>query len=154
MILLNRVKTGYQWLSFGTILSYHSALGCSPFKAMYKSEPNSGALPNLPTNQGIETSDELRDQQTHTDLLRARLAKAKNGMKHYADKNRSERSFQVGDQVLVKLQPHAQASIINRPFPKLAFKYFSPYAVLALDGSLAWICPLARWCTRSSTFHN
>ncbi|KAK1650458.1 hypothetical protein QYE76_068263 [Lolium multiflorum] len=44
----------------------------------------------------------------------AAYAKAK--VKHYADKNRSARSFEVGDTVFLKLQPYAQTSVVNRPF--------------------------------------
>jgi hypothetical protein len=48
-------------------------------------------------------------------------------MKTYADLSRSERKFQVGDSMLLKLQPYAQTSVVNRPFPKLAFKFFGPF---------------------------
>jgi hypothetical protein len=43
------------------------------------------------------------DYQVHTALLQAQRR-----MKAHADKNRSERQFAVGDQVLLKLQPYAQ----------------------------------------------
>lgn len=39
-------------------------------------------------------------------------------------------SFQVGDQVLLKLHPYTQSSVANRPYPKLEYKYFGPYRVL------------------------
>jgi len=59
-------------------------------------------------------------------------------MKSYADKNRSPRQFQLGDSVFLKLQPYAQSSVANRPFPKLAFKYFGPSKVLAKTGNAAY----------------
>ena len=50
-------------------------------------------------------------------------------MKTYAERNRVERQYQVGEQELLKLQPYAQSSVANRPFLKLAFKYFGPYTI-------------------------
>jgi hypothetical protein len=51
-------------------------------------------------------------------------------MKVQADNNKTECSFQVGELVLLKLQPFAQSSVVNSPFPKLAYKFFGPYEIL------------------------
>jgi hypothetical protein len=59
-------------------------------------------------------------------------------MKFFADTHRSKRSFQVGEQVLLKLQPYAQISVVNRPFSKLAYKYFSPFEIIEKIGSCAY----------------
>jgi hypothetical protein len=73
-----------------------------------------------------------------TELLKEQLASAQNRMTLFADHNRIERSFQVGELVLLKLQPYAQSSVVNRSFPKLAFKYYDPFAVLEKLGSCAY----------------
>jgi hypothetical protein len=59
-------------------------------------------------------------------MLKATLARAQQRYKHFADKKRVPREFQVGEQVLLKLQPYAQHSVVNRPCPKLAINY-GPY---------------------------
>lgn len=59
-------------------------------------------------------------------------------MKNMADRNRTDRSFQVGEQVLLKLQPYIQSSVVSRPCPKIAYKFYSPFEVEARVGSVAY----------------
>jgi hypothetical protein len=59
-------------------------------------------------------------------------------MKLQADRNKTERTFQVGDKVLLKLQPYAQHSVACRPFPILSFKYFGPFEIFDKMGAVAY----------------
>jgi hypothetical protein len=71
----------------------------------------------------------------------------------YADKNRVERQFMVGDQVLLKLQPYAQQYVVNRPYPKLSYKYFGPYKVLERIGEVAYRLELPPTAQVHQVFH-
>jgi hypothetical protein len=59
-------------------------------------------------------------------------------MKRQADKTHSERIFQVGDCVYLKLQPYVQYSMATCSNQKLAFKLFGPYTVLQRIGLVAY----------------
>lgn len=111
--------------------SHHSVLGCLPFKALYGHDPTMPAVPTMPSDTTPSVADLISECQQQMVMLKEQLAKAQNCMKTYADLNRTERQYQVGEQVLLKLQLYAQTSVVNRPFPELAFKYFGPFSITA-----------------------
>jgi hypothetical protein len=112
-------------------------LGCSPFKALYGHEANTGLVPQVTPTTSPTVAELIEELQAQEVMLKEQLAKAQNKMKQTADKHRRLQEYQVGDRVLLKLQPYAQSSLVNRPFPKLAFKYFGPYTVLERIGNTA-----------------
>jgi hypothetical protein len=59
-------------------------------------------------------------------------------MRRQANKNRSKRSFKVGDMVFLKLQPYVQASVARHAHHTLAFKFFGPYRILDRVGAVAY----------------
>jgi hypothetical protein len=96
--------------------------------------------------------DWVQERQNYSEFLKERLAVAQNRMKLQADK-RSEREFQVGDMVLLKLQPYVQNSVVSRPCPKLAFKFFGPFKVLQKVGSVAYKLELPAAAQIHPVFH-
>lgn len=96
------------------------------------------------TRYTISSNDptELQQQLLHRDKilaeLKQNLLRAQQIMKHNADKKRKDVSFEVGDQVLVKLQPYRQSSVTLRKNQKLGIRYFGPFTIMAKVGMVAY----------------
>ena len=86
-------------------------------------------------------------------MPKQRLEQAQNRMKVFADKNRTNIEFFVGDQVLLKLQPYTQSSVANRPCPKLSNKFFGPYKILERIGTVAYCLELPNESQIHPVFH-
>lgn len=71
-------------------------------------------------------------------LSKFHLLRAQNRMKQYADPRRSERIFQIGDYVYLKLQPYKQHSIRPRIPQKLSPRFFGPFRVIDKIGHVAY----------------
>lgn len=130
--------------------SHHTAIGCSPFKALYGVDPTHGLFPVTVASGSQDADTFLQNRSFMSEFLQQQLARATRRMKQYANNKRSFREFQVGKQVLLKLQPYAQQSVVNRPYPKISFKYFGPFSVLTSMGQWPtnWTCPRVARCTR------
>lgn len=107
----------------------------------------------VPEGAHEEAAEFVKTRELQLGLLKKHLLQAQARMKVAADKQRSEVVFQVGDKVLLKLQPYAQSSLVNRPCPKLAMKYFGPYTILERVGATAYKLDLPAGCAIHPTFH-
>jgi hypothetical protein len=71
-------------------------------------------------------------------MLQQQLLRAQQRMKAQADKHRSEREFQAGDLVYLKVQPYVQMSLAPCSCQKLSFRFFGPYKILQRVGAVAY----------------
>jgi hypothetical protein len=55
--------------------------------------------------------DHIENQQKVLQILKDNLTMAQNCMKQQVDQHRSERSFELGDWVFLRLQPYKQMSL-------------------------------------------
>jgi hypothetical protein len=92
---------------------YHNSLKYSPLKALYGFDPSFGPLPTLADTENNSVRTMLLERQQFLELLKQNLARTQAKMKVSTDAKRTDRSFQVGKLVLLKLQPYAQSSVVN-----------------------------------------
>ena len=98
--------------------------------------------------------EHIENQQQVLQLLKDNLTMAQNRMKQQADQHRSERSFEVGDWVFLRLQPYKQMSLKqSKKDNKLSPKYYGPYKVLQKIGTMAYKLELPASSRVHPVFH-
>jgi hypothetical protein len=95
----------------------------------------------------------LQRRQLANELIKDNLTKAQERMRKYANKNRKERTFELGDMVYLKIQPYRHTSLSIHRSLKLHSKFYGPYRVLAKVGETAYKLLLPEGCKLHSTFH-
>ncbi|KAE8726097.1 Laccase-6 [Hibiscus syriacus] len=106
-------------------------LKITPFQALYGYKPPIMVWPIESTVQTI--SEIMSSREATRQLLKNQLQIASNRMKQQEDKNRTDRTFQIGDLVYLKLQPYRQTSIALRRNLNLLKKFIGDSSIVATD---------------------
>eukprot|EP00253_Pinus_taeda_P010611 PITA_10611 len=99
----------------------------TPYEVVY------GQLPPSPTSylkgcSKVQAVDQLlQHHATMLAHLRQNLHQAQNHMKQQVDQHRSERQFQEGDQVFLRLQPYKQTSLKDKGCQKISPKFYDDH---------------------------
>jgi hypothetical protein len=86
--------------------SYHSSIRMTPYEALYGRScrtPLSWDRIEDRVTVGIELIQEMEEQVIQ---IRQRLKEAQDRQKIYADAHRTDRSYEVGDQVFIRIRPN------------------------------------------------
>nr|GEX13669.1 hypothetical protein [Tanacetum cinerariifolium] len=81
------------------------------------------------------------------------LRRAQDRMKAIADGHRTERSYEVGDMVYLKLQPYRQITVRKGVHHKLSSKFYGPFKVLEKIGEVAYKLQLRSTTKVHPVFH-
>ena len=133
--------------------SWHTSLGRSPFEVLYGHSPHHFGLTALDACTSPDVTSWLSERAVMTELVNQHLHRAQLRMKKQADKNRSERTFSVGDSVFVKLQPYVQSSLSRRSSQKLSFRYFGSFTIVSRIGIVAYKLLLPESSSIHLVFH-
>ncbi|KAL8153135.1 hypothetical protein V2J09_010895 [Rumex salicifolius] len=117
--------------------TYHSAIKMTPFEALYSRPPPSVSA-YVPGSTAVNAVDvALRSRDRTLACLKANMVAAQDRMKKLADSHRTERSFQVGDWVYLRLQPYRQLTAASQSYGKLSPKFHGPFQVIQRIGDVA-----------------
>ncbi|XP_071680316.1 uncharacterized protein [Lolium perenne] len=119
----------------------HSTLGKTPFEVLYGHTPKHFGVDVVDSCQIPDLHQWLKDRATMQQLLHQHLERQQQRMKSQADKKRTERHFEVGAMVYLRLQPYVQTSVATQGTHKLAFRFYGPFQVIEKVGKMA--CKLA-----------
>ncbi|WVZ85511.1 hypothetical protein U9M48_032433 [Paspalum notatum var. saurae] len=134
-----------KWLSLAEFwynTSYHSTLDKTPFEVIYACTPRHLGIDRVEACAIPDLETWLSQRNLMVQLLQQQLVRVQQRQKHQADKGRSERVFQVGDLVYLKLQPYVQSSLVKRANHKLAFRSLNVSSNVV---NKHW---MANWCIK------
>lgn len=141
------------WAEWWYNTSHHSAIQMTPFQALYGFVPPAISA-YVPGTTAVENVDQqLQSRDELLSVLKRNLHVAQARMKGYYDKKHTERSFEVGQWVYLKLQPYRQHSVHKRAFHKLSPRYYGPYLIEKRIGSVAYKLKLPSSSRIHPVFH-
>ena len=133
--------------------SYHTAIQMTPFEALYgQAPPQLGMGPYTKAKVAV-VGDYLKERHKVDTILKQNLKQTQERMKKYADKRRSERRFDIGNWVYLRLQPYRQGSVAWRSNTKLSARYYGSYEVIGKVGEVAYRLKLPTDAKIHPVFH-
>jgi hypothetical protein len=118
--------------------TYHTSTKMSPFEALY-------GYPTPSISYFLQDKSKVHAIESHMEntketltILKENLQMAQNRMKQQAYQHQSERQFEEGDWVFLRLQPYKQSTLKQKKNKKLAPKFYGPYKIIHRIGQVAY----------------
>ncbi|GJX44858.1 retrotransposable element Tf2 [Tanacetum coccineum] len=134
-------KEWVKWLSLAEFwynTNFHSAINTTPYEAVYYQTPLI-YVPYIPGDRRVENVDRtLQSREEVIKMLKFHMKRAQDRMENQANKHRTDREFEVGNWVYLKLQPHRQVTVKQGQQHKLFAKYYGPFFIEEKVGRVAY----------------
>ncbi|KAF7812512.1 Retrotransposable element Tf2 [Senna tora] len=141
------------WAELWYNSTFHSALGMTPYQALYGKNPSPLAA-YTGKSCSVQTIDEwLQLREALQATFKSNLQRALDKMKRLADLKRKEKSFEVGQWVWVKFHPYRQTSVAKRLHFKLARRFYGHFQIKGRVGVVAYRLELPSHSKVHPVFH-
>ncbi|GKA83145.1 putative mitochondrial protein [Tanacetum coccineum] len=133
--------------------NFHSAINTTPYEAVYCQTPPIH-VPYIPGDSRVESVDRtLQGREEIVKMLQFHMKRAQDRMENQANKHRTDREFEVGTWVYLKLQPHRQVTVRQGQQHKLSAKYYGPFMIEERVGKVAYKLQLPSYSQIHPVFH-
>lgn len=141
------------WAEFCYNTSIHSSTKKIPYEVVYGKPPLT-LLTYVPGTTQVEAIDHmLKSRDEVIKELREQLSCAQNHMKKKYDAKHTDKSFEIGDFVYVRMQPYRQLSISLKRNLKLSPRFYGPFEIIQKVGAVAYKLKLPEGSKIHPVFH-
>eukprot|EP00253_Pinus_taeda_P004557 PITA_04557 len=117
--------------------SYHSSIGMPPFEALYGRPCRTPLSWDRLEDRVIIGPELIHEMEAQVSQIRQRLKEAQDRQKSYADAHRTDRRYEVGDQVFIRIKPN-KSTIRFGKGTKLSPRFIGPFKVVERVGPVAY----------------
>ncbi|KAH9313807.1 hypothetical protein KI387_022434 [Taxus chinensis] len=125
----------------------------TPFRALYGYDARSFVDMAFGDSRASKARECLQDSQDILKTLKDNMQQAQNQQKVYVDRHMSERSFEVGDMVFLRLQPYRQSTLKKSGAEKLNPRFYGQYRMVRRVGQVAYELELPSESKIHNVFH-
>jgi hypothetical protein len=108
--------------------SYHSSIGMPPYEALYGRPCRTPLSWDRLEYQVIVGPELIQEMEEQVIQIRERLKEAHDRQKSYADAHMTDRSYEVGDQVFIRIRPN-KSNIRFEKGTKLSPQFIGPFRI-------------------------
>eukprot|EP00253_Pinus_taeda_P002337 PITA_02337 len=121
--------------------SYHNSIGMPPFEALYGRPCRTPLSWDRLEDRVIIGPELIHEMEAQVNQIRQRLKEAQDRQKSYVDAHRTNRRYEVGDQVFVRIKPN-KSTIRFGKGTKLSPQFIGPFKVVERVGPVAYCLAL------------